>query len=182
MQKEEAKELLRGVAKDMQGPIGVAIRTLIYDECEACKIQLPVQVKVRYNADIVPLAKIDKSDWVDLRTAEDVELKQGEYRKISLGVSMQLPAGYEALIIPRSSTFEKYGVLQANSVGLIDESYCGNNDIWSFPAYATRDIEIPKNTRICQFRLMKHQEVIEFLIVENLEGKDRGGYGSTGTV
>ena len=123
---------------------------------------------------------IQTGDWIDLRISEDVRLKAGEHKLIPLGVAMKLPKGYEALIIPRSSTFKKYGVIQANSVGLIDESYCGNNDEWKFPAYATRDIEIPKNTRICQFRIIEHQPQVDIVEVTELSEINRGGFGSTG--
>lgn len=123
---------------------------------------------------------IQTGDWIDLRISEDVRIKAGEHKLIPLGVAMKLPKGYEALIIPRSSTFKKYGVIQANSVGLIDESYCGNNDEWKFPAYATRDIEIPKNTRICQFRIIEHQPPVDIVEVTELSEINRGGFGSTG--
>jgi dUTP pyrophosphatase len=118
-------------------------------------------------------------DWIDLRVAENVTLKAGEFKLIPLGVAMMLPKGYEALVIPRSSTFKKYGVIQANSVGLIDESYCGNNDEWHFPAYATKDINITKNTRICQFRIIKHQPTIRLVEATELSEINRGGFGST---
>lgn len=121
-------------------------------------------------------------DWLDLRIAEDVDIKAGEFKLIPLGVAIMLPKGYEALIIPRSSTFKKYGIIQANSVGLIDESYCGNNDEWHFPAFATRDIKIPKNTRICQFRIIEHQPPLILEEVPELSSTDRGGFGSTGEI
>ena len=123
---------------------------------------------------------IQAGDWIDLRIAEDVTLKTGEFKLIPLGIAMMLPKGYEALVIPRSSTFKKYGIIQANSIGLIDESYCGNNDEWHFPAYATRDIEIPKNTRICQFRIIEHQPPVDIVEVTELSEINRGGFGSTG--
>lgn len=123
---------------------------------------------------------ISGRDWIDLRIAEDVTLKAGDFKLIPLGVAMKLPKGYEALVIPRSSTFKKYGIIQANSVGLIDESYCGNGDEWYFPAYATRDIEIAKNTRLCQFRIIAHQSSVGFVEVTELSEINRGGFGSTG--
>lgn len=122
-----------------------------------------------------------KSDWIDLRAAEDTELKKGEFKLINLGVAMKLPKGYEAHIVPRSSTYKNFGIIQANHMGIIDESYCGDNDFWRFPAIAMRDTIIHKNDRICQFRIMKHQPFIEFEEVEILGEKDRGGFGSTGT-
>ena len=140
-------------------------------------------IKIKYHTDeIEKLRYIDgKSDWIDLRSAEDVELKSGESKLISLGVSMKLPKGYEAHIVPRSSTFKTWGILQTNSIGIIDESYCGDNDIWKMPVYATRDTTIHKNDRICQFRIEKHQPTIKFEEVEHLEGKERGGFGSSGS-
>ena len=137
-------------------------------------------IKVRYHADIHPLEITDRGDWVDLRVAEDVELKAGEFKLISLGLSMKLPEGYEAVIIPRSSTFKHWGIIQTNHFGLIDNSYCGDNDIWMFPALATRDVLIEKNSRICQFRIQKKMENVTFTTVDKLEDVDRGGFGSSG--
>lgn len=139
-------------------------------------------VKIKYHSDeIKKLTYIDgKSDWIDLRSAEDIELKAGEFKLISLGVSMQLPKGYEAHIVPRSSTFKNFGIIQTNHQAVIDESYCGDNDIWRYPVYALRDTVIHKNDRICQFRIMKHQPTIEFEEVDMLNNKDRNGFGSTG--
>ncbi|MBP3648449.1 MAG: dUTP diphosphatase [Clostridia bacterium] len=142
-----------------------------------------MNIKVKYHVpDLPPLCAIDgKSDWIDLRAAERVEMKAGEFRIISLGISMQLPEGYEAHIAPRSSTFIKYGILQTNSVGVVDNSYCGDNDIWGMPALAMRDTVIEKGERICQFRLMRKMESISFTPVEHLSETDRGGFGSTGS-
>lgn len=121
-----------------------------------------------------------KSDWIDLRAAETVDMEPMEFKLIPLGIAMQLPAGYEAHVIPRSSTFKNFGIIQANSMGLIDESYCGDNDQWYFPAIALRKTTILANDRICQFRIMKHQPQIEFREVDNLNNESRGGIGSTG--
>ena len=139
-------------------------------------------IKIKYHTDeIEKLRYIDgKSDWIDLRSAEDVELKAGDFKLISLGVSMELPKGYEAHIVPRSSTFKNFGVIQTNHQAVIDESYNGDNDIWKYPVYALRDTVIHKNDRICQFRIMEHQPTIEFDEVEHLEGEERGGFGSSG--
>lgn len=139
-------------------------------------------IKIQYlNDSIHRLEYIDgKSDWIDLRAAEDVELKEGEFRLIPLGVAMQLPEGYEAHIIPRSSTYKNFGIIQSNHMGLVDESYCGPNDWWYMPAIALRDTKICKNDRICQFRIEKHQPTLIFNEVSALTGKDRGGIGSTG--
>lgn len=134
------------------------------------------------NDDIERLKYIDgKSDWIDLRSAERVELKAGEFRLIHLGVAMQLPTGFEAHIAPRSSTFKNFGIIQANSVGVVDCSYCGDNDWWYFPAIALRDTVIEANDRICQFRIMENQPQIQFTEVTSLDNADRGGIGSTGT-
>ena len=137
-------------------------------------------IKIKYHNDIRPLEILDNGDWIDLRAAEDVNLEKGDFRLISLGVSMKLPDGYEAHIVPRSSTFKHWGIIQANHMGVIDNSYCGDNDIWKFPAIATRDAVIYKNDRICQFRIMKKQPCIRFDTVEYLNGPDRGGFGSSG--
>lgn len=139
-------------------------------------------IKIKYfSEEIEKLTYIaGKSDWIDLRAAQEVELKAGEFRLIPLGVAMELPKGYEAHVIPRSSTFKNFGILQANSMGLIDESYCGDNDQWFFPALAMRDTVIHVNDRICQFRIMRHQPEIAFEETEKLCSSDRGGFGSTG--
>ncbi len=139
-------------------------------------------VKIKYFTDkIEKLRYIDgKSDWIDLRAAEDVVMKAGEWKLIPLGVAMQLPEGYEAHVVPRSSTYKNFGLVQTNSMGVIDASYCGDNDQWFVPMYAVRDTEIHVNDRICQFRIMENQPTINFMEVESLEGPDRGGFGSTG--
>lgn len=137
-------------------------------------------IKIKYFTDVEPVEKIDKGDWVDLRAAETVELKAGEYKLIPLGIGMILPEGYEANIVPRSSTFKKWGIIQTNSFAVIDNSYSGDNDQWFYPVYATRDTVIHKNDRICQFRINKKQPAFEFEAVEHLKGTDRGGFGSTG--
>ena len=145
-------------------------------------IKMSKTIKIKYHSsEIEKLRYIDgKSDWIDLRSAEDVELKAGDFKLISLGVSMQLPKGYEAHIAPRSSTYKTWGIIQTNSVGVVDESYSGDSDIWKIPVYATRDTVIHKNDRICQFRIMEHQPAINFEEVEYLDGIERGGFGSTG--
>lgn len=139
-------------------------------------------IDVKYHADIYPLEKTDKGDWIDLRVAEDVEMKAGEFKIISLGVSMKLPEGYEAVVIPRSSTFKNWGILQTNHFGLIDNSYCGDNDIWMFPALATRDVLIEKNSRICQFRIQRKMDNVRFNTVDKLDDVNRGGFGSSGRI
>ena len=139
-------------------------------------------IKVKYLKDIQKIERFNVGDWIDLRAAEDVTMKAGEYKMIPLGVAMELPKGYEALVAPRSSTFRKYGILLANSIGIIDEAYKGDNDEWNFLAYAVRDTKIRKNERICQFRIIQHQPLIHLQEVENLGNEDRGGIGSTGRI
>ena len=126
------------------------------------------------------IMQVKQGDWVDLRTAEDVALMPNTYWEISLGVAMKLPKGYEAIVAPRSSTFKKYGVIQVNSIGVIDETYCGEHDIWKMPVYSLRATVIPKGTRIAQFRIIPHQPKIVFAEGE-LGEHDRGGFGSTGS-
>ena len=140
------------------------------------------EIKVKYfHDDMEELCYVaGKSDWIDLRAAVEVTLKAGEFRLIPLGVAIALPKGYEAHIVPRSSTFKNYGILQTNSVGVVDCSYCGDNDQWHMPVYATRDVTIEKGARICQFRIMENQPQLHFTRVEHLDGPDRGGFGSTG--
>ena len=141
-----------------------------------------MEIKIKYFTDkIDKLCYVDgKSDWIDLRAAETVELKKGEFKLIPLGIAMALPKGYEAHVLPRSSTFKNFGIRQTNNMGVIDESYCGPNDQWFFPALAERDTVINVNDRICQFRIAEHQPKIEFC-ESTLEGNtDRGGHGSTG--
>lgn len=147
-----------------------------------CNCESRLKIKIKYTVDgMKKLEKIGgKSDWIDLRSAEDVKMKAGEYRLISLGVAMELPEGYEAIIAPRSSTFKNFGILQVNSIGIIDESYCGDNDTWCFQALAMRDTDIHKNDRICQFRIQEHQPKFHFEEVVTLGNDDRGGIGSTG--
>lgn len=118
-------------------------------------------------------------DWIDLFTAEEVSMKPFDFKLISLGVAMKLPEGYEAIVVPRSSTYKKWGVIQANSCGVIDNAYCGDNDIWMFPAIALRETVIPKYTRICQFKIVQNQPNIQFSFVNKLDYEDRGGFGST---
>lgn len=150
-----------------------------------------LDIKIKYFTDIDELEYVEgKSDWIDLRAAEDVILKKNEFKLIPLGVAMELPKGYEAHVIPRSSTFKNYGIIQTNSKGLIDETYKGDNDQWFLPVYCLEPKHfenseavtiIRKNERICQFRLVEHQPALTFNKVDMLGNKDRGGHGSTGT-
>ena len=141
-----------------------------------------MKIRIKYLSDAIErLCYVEgKSDWIDLRAAESVTMRAGEFRLIPLGVAIELPAGYEAHIVPRSSTFKHFGIIQVNSMGVVDETYCGDNDQWFFPAYALRDTEIAVNDRICQFRIMEHQPRLTFREVGSLGHPDRGGHGSTG--
>jgi dUTP pyrophosphatase len=140
-------------------------------------------IKVRYHKELCPeLIEIEKNpigDFIDLRAAETVELYQGQFKLISLGISVQLPKGYHAEVVPRSSTYKNFGIIMSNSIGIIDESYCGDNDIWRFPAIAMRDTKINVNDRICQFRIVRNRD-INIEVVDKLDNEDRGGIGSTG--
>ncbi|MBR4656388.1 MAG: deoxyuridine 5'-triphosphate nucleotidohydrolase [Oscillospiraceae bacterium] len=140
-----------------------------------------LEIRIKYHcAELEKICSISIGDWIDLRAAEHVELKAGDYRRISLGVSMKLPEGYEAHIAPRSSSFQKWGFLQVNSVGVVDNSYSGTDDLWMLPVYATRDATIELNDRICQFRILRRMPEIRFLEVDHLDDENRGGFGSTG--
>jgi len=143
---------------------------------------MELKIKIKYFSDKIEKLRYieEKSDWIDLRAAKDIELKAGDYALIPLGVAIKLPHGYEAHVVPRSSTFKNFGIIQTNSMGVIDESYCGNNDQWYMPVYAIRDTNIRINDRICQFRIMEHQPTVVFDEVSKLENSDRGGFGSTG--
>lgn len=139
-------------------------------------------IKLKMLADIEPPEAIEQGDWIDLRAAETILIVKGEFKYIPLGVAIQLPEGYEAIVAPRSSLFKRRGIIMTNSIGIMDESYCGDGDQWRFPAYATRDTLIPKGERICQFRIVKHQPEIKFEIVDTLGNPDRGGHGSAGAM
>ena len=143
-------------------------------------------IKVKYfknreGLTVEPLKKIDKGDWIDVRTNEAISLRKGDFVLIPLGIGMKLPEGYEAHLVPRSSTFKNWGIIQTNSIGVIDNSYSGDNDQWMMPVYATRDAVISRNERVAQFRIVEKQPMIGFDIVEHLDDTDRGGFGSTGT-
>ena len=145
-------------------------------------MQVEAKLKIKYHVkELEKLRYIDgKSDWIDLRVAENVSMKQGEYRLISMGISVEIPKGYEMLIVPRSSAYKNFGILQTVEMGVVDESFCGDNDIIHMPILAMRDTEIHINDRIGQFRLMPHQPEVHFIEVDHLDNEDRGGFGTTG--
>ena len=139
------------------------------------KVKQEKDIKIKYMFDDLEKLHLveNKSDWMDLRSAskEDIVLKAGDFKLIPLGVAMQLPKGYEAHIVPRSSTFKNFGIIQTNHQAVIDESYCGDNDWWFYPVYALRDTVIKFNDRICQFRIIKKMPSINFSEVETLNNK-----------
>lgn len=148
-----------------------------------------MKIKVKYSEGVEEIRQMHCGEWYDLRAAEDTMIRYHEFGKIPLGVAIELPEGYEAHVVPRSSTFLKYGIFMTNSFGVIDHAYCGDNDIWQFPAYCLEGRNhkdgqygafIPKNARIAQFRIVKQQPSAEVVTVDHLQGKDRGGFGSTG--
>ncbi|TWL41689.1 putative deoxyuridine 5'-triphosphate nucleotidohydrolase YncF [Bacillus paralicheniformis] len=158
--------------------IGELQKTLKQKETE----KMTLQIKIKYaDEKQTRISKIEQGDWIDLRAAEDVSIPKNEFQLIPLGVAMELPEGYEAHVVPRSSTYKNFGIIQTNSMGVIDESYKGDDDFWFFPAYALRDTEIKKGDRICQFRIMKKMPAIELVEVDHLGNENRGGHGSTGT-
>lgn len=139
-----------------------------------------MEIRIKYLADIEKVQKINKGDWIDLRAAEDVDLKKGEFKLIPLGIALELPNGWEAHIVPRSSTYKNFKIIQANHMGVVDCSYCGDGDEWKMPVIAMEDTHIGKNDRICQFRIMQNQPPITFNEVDTLGHEDRGGFGSSG--
>ena len=141
-------------------------------------------IKIKYFDESMPKLEFiegKKSDWIDLRAAEELFIPANTFAMIHLGVAMKLPEGYEAHIAPRSSTFKKWGIIQVNSVGVVDESYAGDGDEWMMPVYAIRDTNIHKGDRVCQFRIMEKQPAVQFVEVKYLEDENRGGFGSTGS-
>lgn len=140
-----------------------------------------LKIKIKYLRNVEKIHIEEQSDWIDLRSAVEVYPNFGQEFLIPLGVAIQLPKGYEAHIVPRSSTFKNFGIIQTNHMGIVDNSYCGDNDEWFFPAYCLIEKKIPKNARICQFRIVKKMEDIELEEVKKLGNSNRGGYGSTGT-
>lgn len=154
---------------------------------------MELKIKVKTFAGQVLPKIIDKGDWIDLRATADYSLNPGEYRLLNLGVAMELPKGFEAIMVPRSSTFKNYGILCANSFGVIDYSYNGDIDEWKFPAFSPKGSMIQAKDRICQFRIQLSQKAtvwqkikwflssgIKIEKVERLNTINRGGVGSTG--
>jgi dUTP pyrophosphatase len=139
-----------------------------------------MNIKIKYHDKMCKIKKIDMGDWIDLHSAETVHLYPGNFKYVSLGVSMQLPEGYEAHLVPRSSSFKSWGILQPNSPGIIDNTFCGDTDVWHMPVYATRETTICKGDRICQFRIVKSMDSVKFTAVDSLGNEARNGFGSTG--
>ena len=154
-----------------------------------------MKIKIRRLRQVKLPQIIKKGEWIDLYVPDydDVQINKGKCALINLGIAMKLPEGFEAIIAPRSSTPKNFNVLLANSIGIIDNSYSGNNDEWKFNAYAIEDTYIKNKERICQFRIQLSQKAtiwqklkwlfssgVELVEVENLDSIDRGGFGSTG--
>lgn len=140
-----------------------------------------MEVIIKYfDAQIDKVQKIAQGDWIDLRSRINYEGKAGEYKQIPLGIAMKLPEGYEAIVAPRSSSFKKFGFIQTNGIGVIDESYCGEADEWELPVLFVRDGVIKKGDRVCQFRIQKKMEQVEFQETHSMNWSNRGGFGSTG--
>ena len=142
-----------------------------------------MQIKIKYSDGVEEIKQAHPGEWYDLRTAEDVTMWEGDFAMISLGVAMELPEGFEAIVAPRSSTFQKYGIIMTNGIGVIDHAYCGDDDIWRFPAYKVKGepVKISKNDRIAQFRILYHQPSCDIIRVDSLKSENRGGFGSTGS-
>lgn len=140
-----------------------------------------LEIKIKYfHPDLKRVEKLSIGDWIDLRAAETIELKKGEFYLIPLGVAMELPEGYEAWLTGRSSLCKKFGVFHCDDMGIIDCAYKGDNDQWFLPVLAARDARIEFNDRICQFRIAKSMPKVKITEVETLGNPDRGGIGSTG--
>lgn len=140
-----------------------------------------LDIKIKYKAESVPrIETLSKGDWIDLACPYSLEYKKGDNVTVNFGVAMELPSGYEAHLAPRSSTFQHTGLILTNGVGVIDNSYNGDNDYWGAKFYAVRDGVITGGQRLCQFRLMENQPELTFTEVHHLGNEDRGGYGSTG--
>lgn len=150
--------------------------------CRSDRGDTMIEIKVKYMDGTKEIFQAHEGEWYDLRSAVDIHFVEGMYFKIPLGVAMELPEGYEAHVVPRSSTFQKFGIIMTNSVGIIDHAYCGDNDWWQFPALGTRDRWIHKDARIAQFRIVEVQPKIKITKVDSLGNEDRNGFGSSGTI
>lgn len=140
-----------------------------------------MEIKVKYLVPgLAPIKQAHPGEWYDLQAAYTYEMQKNNRYMIHLGVAIKLPRGYEAILVPRSSTFKNYGLIQTNGIGVIDNSYCGNDDEWIMPVYATRNVVVKKGARICQFRIQKQQPKVKIREVNDLGSKSRGGFGSTG--
>lgn len=168
------KEFVLDVIEMIKNEIQLTMKRLMGD----------VEIKIKYFDDSLEEVKsIEQGDWIDLRAAETIHLSRWESALIPLGVAMELPKGHEAHLVVRSSAFKKYGILQTNSIGIIDNSYSGDDDQWMLPVLAVKETTIEKNDRICQFRIvrkMNHDRPVKLRTVMRL-GESRGGFGSTGT-
>lgn len=144
-------------------------------------MQIP-QIKVKYhNKDLIKIKYDENGNFFDLRAAKRYEIKKGDFALIDLGVSIKLPEGYWGQVVPRSSLFKNHKVIQANSFGVIDTTYCGEDDHWMLPVLAFDDTVIEFNERICQFRIVKDNP-FTILEVDNMEDASRGGFGTSGTI
>lgn len=137
-----------------------------------------MNIKVMYHNPKCEL--IRKGDWIDCKSAVNITYPAGISFLIPLGFSCKLPDGYEAHLLPRSSTFKRYGIIMTNSMGVIDEKYCGPDDILQFPAYSLREGKISVGDRIAQFRIVKKMPEVSIESVDHLSDENRGGFGSTG--
>lgn len=173
--------------------VGVAVATMIFTFMLTCHVldgheksfhkRGPrfEEIKIKYfHKHLVNCKKYPVGDWIDLRAAETISLKVGEVHNFRLGVAMDIPEGYEGVIVARSSTLEQFGLISPNGMSVIDNKYKGDGDEWHFPAIAVRDTTINFNDRICQFRIQKRQPEIYFTEVDKMVHTNRGGFGSTG--
>lgn len=163
--KEKLEEAIEGIRKD---------NNKVLD-------RLRPEILIKYHTPAAkPVEQAHMGEWFDVRAAESYDLKAGTKGFINLGISVRVPHGYEAILAPRSSSFKKYGFIQTNSIGVIDETYSGDDDIWMLPYFATRDAHIEAGDRIAQFRIQRNQGNPSLKEVRYLGKNNRGGFGSTG--
>lgn len=144
-----------------------------------------MKIKIKYLQDATRMNKITKGNWIDVYAYEDTFVPEGERAMINLGFALELPKGWEGHLAPRSSTFKTWGIIQTNSVGVVDDTYIGDNDIWHMPVYCLQAKDengtwIKTGDKIGQFRIMEVMPEIEFEEVESFGNQDRGGFGTTG--